>query len=147
VNLVWAVACRQSIIDIQTNNISLINVLEQVNFATSNEDVDNVPIPLEVVSMWARSNFDEPEKANGRWLLFAPSGDELNNLDFDIDLTQHTRARAITRFMGLPFSGNGIYRFVVQLEENDGLWQTVAMFPLDVIRNTSETDDQTVSEN
>jgi hypothetical protein len=52
---------------------------------------------------------------------------------------KHFRAR--TNFQGIPYTGNGVYRFLVQLRTSEAeQWETVAQVPLEVNleRNLSE---------
>jgi len=65
INHIWSVLCRESIIDIDSNTISLINVVEEL-IVDLKPDVKlpmgeklNINVNYEVVSMWSRDSFDD----------------------------------------------------------------------------------------
>ena len=133
---VWTVVCQLRIDDKQSNNISLINVLEQVTFI-SEEGPKGIPIPINVVTMWRRSQLDQPEQATARLSLIAPNEESLFVQEHNLDLTEYQRLRNTGHFDGLPFSGTGTYRFVMELQEN-GEWHKVASVPVEVIEKTPQ---------
>jgi hypothetical protein len=139
---IWSVLCRLSVIDTRRNNVSLIEVLERLGFSGLEIEVDEqqtiaLPYSVELVSMWTRSDLDVPEVAKMRISIKSPSGDILNpeQQDFAVNLDQHTRARIMVQFPGLPFVGNGVYRFVVQgLDEYTEDWREFASVPLELVK-------------
>ena len=134
---IWTVVCEKSITDSRSNNISLINVIEQIRFAPQ-EGVQTVPITgLEVISMWCRSDSNTPETGNSRTTLLSPSGDELGQDKTIIDLTKYQRIRRTWMFVGFPFTGAGRYHFVAQRQIDDQ-WETVATVPLEIILGVPE---------
>jgi hypothetical protein len=128
---VWTVVCQQRIDDKRSNNVSLINILEQVAFV-SEKELNAIPISLDVVTMWRRSRLDQPEQATARLSLMAPDEQVLLTQEYAVDLSAIQRLRASGEFNGLPFHGTGTYRFIMELQEN-GEWHTVASIPVDVI--------------
>jgi len=141
---VWTIVCERSIIDSQSNNISLINALEQIqlmageevqNLATTpgESPIRGIGVTFEVVTLWCRNDPNQPESAPSQALLLSPTGDEMVKNKMQIDLTNHQRMRVKWGFGGIPYSGDGRYLFVVQQEIADQ-WQTVAEIPLDINR-------------
>lgn len=140
---VWTVICRESIVDSRSNNISLVHILEQINFsAPQDELVEGLSYQLDIVSLWVRSDFDTPEEAESRVLFVSPQNEELARTESTIDLTEYKRLRAFGRFLGIPFRGDGVYKFVVEIQTHDKLWKSVATIPLEINHN-SESQDQT----
>ena len=134
---IWTVICEKSITDSRSNNISLINIMEQIRVAPK-EDIRGILLELEVVSLWCRSDADQPETGHTRTILCSPIGDELAQSELiTIDLTKYQRIRASWKFIGLPYSDDGRYHFVVQRQIDDQ-WQTVATVPLEIIRDLPE---------
>jgi hypothetical protein len=135
------VLCRLSIVDRQRNNVSLIEVLEQITFEGKDDPgagMLGLAFPLEIVSFWQRSAPDEGELFRVRLLIVSPAGEPLNmdddQLQYDVDLTQYQRFRMIATIPGLPFVGNGLYRFIVQIyDESSEQWEDVASLPLEVV--------------
>lgn len=138
---VWTVLCRDSIIDRDSNSVSLFNVLEQI---TIRGEMDRgepavAPIEMEVVSLWSRSDYDVPAKGVQRLRLLSPSGETLASGEQEIDLSKHRRFRNRARFRGLPVQGTGRYTFrVEQKREGEVEWQHVTDVPLELTFETEE---------
>jgi hypothetical protein len=141
VDHVWSVLCRLSIIDGQRNNVSLIEVMERLSFKGDFEIEQNkiygVPFPVELVTLWSRSDPDIPEASQARVLMISPKGQVLNEENghtYSIDLTEYQRFRAIGRFEGLPFVGNGVYKFLIQsFDEEHEQWINETSIPLEIV--------------
>ena len=80
---VWSVLCEKSIIDRDTNNISL-DVLERVAMTLqgSREDRVLVPTPIRLVSLWQHDG-ESSEPGRARVRVLGPGGDELGKMEFD----------------------------------------------------------------
>mgnify|MGYP001026944367 CR=1 FL=1 len=138
---VWTVVCRQSVIDRDSNNVSLLNVLEQITLHGEAEaDADEralVPIGMEVVTLWSRSDYDVPAGGVQKLTLLSPSGEVLASGEQHTDLSKHRRFRNRARFRGLPLAGPGRYVFrVEQRETDDAEWHHVTDVPLEVLLAT-----------
>lgn len=134
---IWSVLCSLSIRDAERNNFSLIEIPEQIIFAAPETDeVKGLPVQFDMVSAWWRTDVNQPEQRSGKIILASPENVFLLETTFDVNLSEFKRARSITRFPGLPFTVNGIYTFVVQMEE-ESEWDTVATIPLELIRDIS----------
>src|SRR6266436_4257430 len=105
---VWSVVCSRSATDRETNNISLFEVIEQLNVLGPLPDPAAraaAPIPFEIVSLWARSQPAEAEESTGRLTLIAPNGNEAYAQTFPVNLTENLRMRTQMRSMGFPLLG------------------------------------------
>ncbi|MEA3344807.1 MAG: hypothetical protein U9Q78_00935 [Chloroflexota bacterium] len=133
---VWTVVCSRSVIDRDSNNVCLLNVLEQITVGgkPTAEDVEAIPIEMEVVSLWARSDLDVPTGGAERLTLVSPSGEVLFSGESEIDLSAHRRFRNRARFRGLPIREEGRYVFRVESQADDEVgWHHAADIPLEVI--------------
>ena len=133
--LVWSVLCSRPIVDGETNNISLIDVVEEAHIQTAGLP-GALPIQLTLVSLWAREHPDQPERARGFIQFCDPAGAVQGDISSEIDLTAHTRFRQIVRFVGLPISTVGVHWFnvFVEIEQAGAVTRNqVARIPLDVI--------------
>ncbi len=136
---IWSVLCARSIIDSETNNISIIDVIEQVSVpalppAPAGGTVF-LPLSLELVSLWSRENGEIPENSRCRVQIFSPGGMPAgmpSTIDFQIDLTVHQRSRTRARMPGLPIRESGTCRFVVEMSRN-GTYSQVASIPIQII--------------
>lgn len=146
---VWSVLCARSIIDSETNNISLLNVIEQISVAEEPVEGGFIPGDFELVSFWTRNQDNQPLRTRIRLIAFHPSGSELGVWEAMIDLSQHRRSRHRMKFSGMPADTPGTYLFVTQ-QWDDGRnnWKTESEIPLSVsfvpapAEEGSETQDE-----
>lgn len=133
----WSVLCGKSIIDKDTNNISL-DVLEEITLGILPipEAAAGVicPIQFEVVSLWYRDDIDHPESTQAHINIMAPNGQRLGRSDFEVNLSAYQRLRTRSRIGGIPIpSGqSGRFQFIVEFLENDH-WKEVAWLPLSIV--------------
>ena len=115
--VVWAVLCQSSVIDRATNNVSLFNVVEEIDLVgplplpSSGEVI--APFVFDLVILFARSDVDTPEKGRGRIRVVRLDETRSAPQEFEIDLTKFLRFRVVAKIPGLPLTGAGIYRFLV----------------------------------
>jgi hypothetical protein len=138
----WSVLCQRSLFDQNTNNVSLIDVIERVQF-NAPQELDYMPFRFDLVSLWSRTDLEKPEKSNGRLeIIYAKNGEILHTLEYTIDLTETPRARGQATLRKLPFVGNGLYKFVVSIwEDETQTWQRVASVPLEVNQISSPVEE------
>lgn len=130
---VWTVICSRSSIDSETKNVSLFNVIEQVNVLGPLPDPAEkaaAPIAFEAVTLWTRSNLAEAEESRGRLKLISPNGTEALTQEFAVNLTEHVRLRTQLRSMGFPLLGAGRYIFTIEIQRANNTWETVARVPV-----------------
>ena len=112
----WVIACERVVIEEKAGDVSLIAILETVS--TSRPPANMLPavLPLRfyVAHQWVRSNPKIGERALIRSRLIDPNGEQFATQEASIDLTGSKRARIISQALGLPVSGDGIYRCVVE---------------------------------
>jgi hypothetical protein len=135
---VWSVFCYKGCIDRFTNQISLLDVIEELMLAP-NQLLSNAPpgsafrIPCDIATLWLRSNLSTPERRRMRIRLVAPNGisSDTSQGVIDVDLEATERCRTLLKMEGLPFWGEGLYRFIVELEGNKpDEWYQCAAIPL-----------------
>ena len=139
---IWSVLCRRSVVDSQSNNVSLIDVFEQLQvgispFDSSDTSVSegiSIPVQYELVNFWSKTNEVVEEKGSIRIVLLDPKGKEIKRMDKDLIIPQtNRRMREINKIQGISLKGNGIYNFVVSIKQEDSdLYITVAEIPLEV---------------
>lgn len=118
---IWSVICEKSVIDKDTNSISLFNSLEELSINYSGEkklkktDVKNIPILFEIVSLW----FDESIKDDRKFEIV------LEVLDPNNKITNKSvqecvmekgkkRLRTIAKLNGLGITSNGLYKIIIK---------------------------------
>jgi hypothetical protein len=130
---VWSILCSASIIDSNSNNVSLINVVEQLTLSPDASFPLEIMIGLEIVTLWILSDPDQPAKGKSRLVFVNPSGEESELGQAEIDLTSFIRFRQTARIQGLPLKEPGRHIFRVEYANDaDGDTQVVANIPLDI---------------
>jgi hypothetical protein len=130
---VWSVLCETALIDQDSKLISLINILEQITIPEEPGPDKALPIVVNLVSTWVRSDLSVPGKGQSRINFVSPSGNTLQSLLNDVDLTNYERLRAKGQFRGLKLPEEGQYHFNVEFREDDQHdWSKVASVPFKV---------------
>jgi hypothetical protein len=143
---IWSVLCAHSIIDRETNNVSLIEVVEEVTVQAPIPPGPEGKPPLltitpTIVTLWRREPEDQPTKGRGRMLILAPYQNKPKQISvYEIDLSEKLRLRLYGTLPGIPFRGPGTYRFVIQLQdEGEQEWKEVTSIPLRIVMRAAET--------
>jgi hypothetical protein len=141
--IIFAVLCQHSLLDRDTNSISLINVVEDVGLpaeppepgaAQSAEDISRLsPSNLEMVIWWARTEERTSERGRGRVSIVLPNDQTAITQEMDVDLTSFLRVRSRVHFPGLPDGGPGTYRYQLEYRSGaNGEWERKFEYPLRV---------------
>lgn len=129
--LLWALTCKRAITDQETNNISYIDAIEQIN-------VPRLPASygtqLVISSLWRRG--DEHDLLSIRHRLIAPSGKELAVHCTDPIEMMKPRYRLNIILGGFDIEEEGEYRFNIDVNDS-GNWRTVGDIPISVIVATA----------
>lgn len=129
----WSVLVEKTIIDRETNNVSL-DVVEQIGFAAPGLQETTralIPTKLEIVSLWYRETAAIAERGSARIRVLAPGGDEVGQLTIGIDVATNERMRTRCNFGAIPFAGSGRYQYVVERQDGTAFTE-VARIPLEV---------------
>jgi len=142
---IWSVLCQRSLIDLETNNISIIDVFEELlvnvsqtlktkELPVSELSVMNVSIPYEIVSLWLRDRSDVNEKINIKIVLIDPKKKEIQTIDQPMELKAGSiRYRTRVKINGIAITIPGHYTVQVKIkEENKDNYRLIAELPLEV---------------
>ena len=133
---VWTVLTERIITDKKTNQVSLIDTVEEIKAVFPPGPVQVYPIPFDAwfVSLWTRSDATKPEKGRFRISWIGPAGEILippRPEGEELDLTEKIRVRISTHMISVPSNGNGRYNYIVE-QEIEAQWVRVAKIPVDV---------------
>ncbi len=130
---IWSILCSRSVIDYETNNVSIQDVVEQITI--NGEPVDNgfLPFPFELITLWGRKDNHETAKGIEKVTFITPSGKTDVISEAEIDLINVERHRQRVKFPGIPISEAGKYYFKVELKNGSNDWKEVAAIPLVVV--------------
>ena len=149
--MVWAILCRNAIIDQRSNNVSLIEVIDEITIPvqipesiTNASDQPVMVTDASLVILCARSDFNVPEKSLMRQRIVAPDGDEARTNENEIDLTDDVRLRAIGHIAGFPplITQDGEFTIKIEVKAPDSDWQEMFELPLWVTVQTDTLSDQ-----
>ncbi len=125
-------------LDAFSKSVSIHDVAEDVVIDTaaaptvSEEAPGNAaPFGLVAVGMLRRDNAEVAEEPIGRLIIVSPKGREFAGPEMTIDLRTAGLARTFSSIPELPFTGDGIYGFRLQLKTQDK-WTTVKEFTVPV---------------
>jgi hypothetical protein len=126
--------CGGSSLDQHSNNVTLFNVVEQVNLQPNVDPPPGAFLPLEVHAYFLLGPGELQQPFEVRFALVAQSGLELLT-----DATQHksTTPRYRTRSLGVPApAGPGHYQLCVDIKQpgSDGFTRDSLHWPLVVAR-------------
>lgn len=139
----WSMICEKALIDRFTNNLTIVDVVEEVNLTiqrTSKSEEAGpplVPVDFAVVSLWHRSEPSLAEEGKARVRLLSPSGKLLTKeSELPIELTgDKLRARNILNCRGVPIRESGEYQVQIQQLQKNGRWKTENVIPIAVKLN------------
>jgi hypothetical protein len=142
---VWTVVCSWAVVDRRSNNASLENVVEQVTISDTPRPGGILALQFDVMTLWARADFDVPTSGHGHLVLLSPSGEELKSSEYDIELRRKAkRYRSVVHFDALPVGEPGRYVFRAELWNADKAeWDRMADVPLEVVFEPPETTQET----
>jgi hypothetical protein len=133
----WTIPCRVAITDQDSNNVSLIEVLEELVLAQAPDHVQDarrlVPAFFDVVSLWSRGNLAQPETGYARSSLVDAQDRIVLLHETVVDLRQNVRLRTFGKILGLPVRDSGIYHLKVEARPDEAAaWQEVARVPIQI---------------
>lgn len=137
---IWSVLCRRSQIDIDNNNVSLNEVLEQLAVDIKIKDGDkqpeeiNIPIDYEVVSLWVKEKSEEHVKADVEVNFLDPTSKKLKTFSQPVEMPKTmNRLRTRFRITGLGLTIAGVYSFNVRIKEEGAKeFRKVSELPLEI---------------
>jgi hypothetical protein len=130
---IWTLCCENAIIDSRTNNLSLINLLEQLNVPPGAKVIG---MRMMLVTLWSKSqDVAVAERFRSRALWELPGGERIfgtEEMEQEIPADTH-RLRVLLEVGGVPFREGGYYHFVVEKMSAEDKWETVTRLPLEVV--------------
>ena len=129
---IWSVLCSRSVVDSETNNVSIQNVIEQIIIQAEPQENGFLPIELELITLWGKDEPKEVAEGEERVTFITPSGKSEIISETKIDLTKVERRRQRIKLPGLPLSEAGKYYFKVEVKNKNKEWEKVSAIPLKI---------------
>lgn len=129
----WALCSKQVIVDSKSNNLSLIEILEQFN-------VSDLPIVIPQIyylaSMWGKDSSFENKEETFRFKIVITSNPEKppenEGIEAELKIPQDKkRVRHLVSIQGIPIQEEGTLYFIIYLKSED-TWKEVHRIPIDV---------------
>jgi len=142
---IWSALCTHAIVDSFTNQVSLIDILEEITIFDEPKPKGVVPLNIDLMTFWVRDNLKIPEKGYYRVRFLDPSGSFLKSFDeLEVNLTNHERSRNKISFQGFSAEEEGVYEFFIDKQDGD-VWQEVSQIPVKIIfspeKSLKKTED------
>jgi len=135
---IWSIFCRESKVEADTNNISIIDAYDSIEFdLKTSEEQDSskpvmVPFSFEVVSLFYRDKKGEEETLDVSVSAIDPKGVKLGNFASKLEFkAEHNRMRNRVRFNQIALTSSGTYVFQIHTHTKDKL-NLEAAIPVDV---------------
>ncbi len=139
---IWSVLCTGSSVDSQTNNVTLFNVLEQLNLTRKHDappinlkNGEALPFQMELVSLWRKQGIQDAVTGTIRNVLLNPLGQEIGSQTMPLEIkSPNRRMRSRVQINGIQITGPGYYTWQVRLTDgkND---EVVANIPFEILIN------------
>lgn len=139
---IFSVLCESSIIDKDTNNITINNVLEQIKIAVSLDSTQlsqkdipiNTPIKYEIISLWKEDKPNPNTNYNIELVIVDPDNKVIQSIPqkfkFENGIVRH---RSIFKINGFVATINGTYTFLIKIKaETENKFQEASRIPLDI---------------
>lgn len=145
---IWSVFCQQYIINRDSNNPSLIEILDQINFQGELPDKRPLELPLSpiiyFVSDWKRDSESDRKKYEALVNVISPDSLHIGNFPILVDLEQSSSQCTVGKMDRIVYTVNGVYAFQVYIKENDE-WKPVASIPLEIIHTEPDKEQKSES--
>ena len=142
----WAVVCSQSIRNQETDNLSLIEILDRLIIPHPPMPTEEEPFLIfnyELVICWEIGNDDGENPEVFRLSILDPSGEILLQGQQGLEVTESSKYVTAIQLNGLPITEAGSYKFRLELPSSTdvGEWEEVKVVSLPIIyENTPETE-------
>lgn len=141
---IWSVLCSHSVLDQDSNNLSLFNLLERVTFFPPKNQLTDIkkqmglgklmaPFNFEIVSR-IKKNTEKTIAVDIETIIVDPQKVEVGKFQKRVDLKKEIKnMRFRNKFGSIPFTKNGEYEFLIYMkEQNEKEFSQVASIPLEI---------------
>lgn len=125
---IWSILSESSVIDQDTNNVSLINIVEELQVTlpkgkvlSASNNVNLVSMKCELVSLWKSLEVGKEHVMEIKVSLYDPSNKQVLNEEPALKLHFQKgieRFRSRVRFDALPITTPGTYTFKLYAKDN-----------------------------
>ena len=147
----FTLICRESIIDHETNNLSINQIYEELKFdiaipedahlKRNDQDPVGIQLPLEVTSMFYREKMDSEEDLKLTLIFLDPSDKELGKFELPFKFIEsQRRVRTRMKLNSIALTKRGTYHFKVLLSIGESEMELLETIPLDIMVNVTTSN-------
>lgn len=134
---IWSVLCRSSSIDQDTNNATLVNILERLEVKIPKDNKSEkvfVSIDFELITLWKKNLEGKSMIADCEVDIVDPSGVILQKIRHPLEIkSEFRRLRSRIKMDKLQVTSDGDYLFKVWLKlPGESVYSVVATIPFEV---------------
>jgi hypothetical protein len=141
---VWSVLCTKSIVDSKSNQLTLVEAIQRINVNREQKSLEQEMekhggflFPMELVSLWVRTDPEVGETTTAKLTLSDPTSGVRREWITSVDLESHSSMRLRYGLEGVPWGGAGRYWLVVSESIGEGQWKIWSRVPLEIKINES----------
>ncbi len=136
---IWSVLCTRTVIDINTNSLSMQNCFDEININIIKDEMREnkkmlVPVQFEIIHLLFDEKIDEIREPEIKIELYDPKGENVGNFSQKVMFPKQKRRLRIRTIMNnLPITTEGVYNFIIKLKKtSQGKHEKVTEIPLDI---------------
>lgn len=129
----WSILSRYKIIDKETGNFSLFEVIDHMHVEASKRSSKSavVPEPFTWLTNLRRKNVLEPATGQLKDLVLSPSGETLYENEYKLDLSRYVAMCYERSFVDFEVTESGDYHFIVKVRpEGNKNWSVICDLPV-----------------
>jgi len=136
----WTIFCERTIVDRETNLVSLLNILDQLRMEgppLPKGENAVLPVNFEIVTLWQRQDKAKPERGVMKMSVHDSDGKLVGKPhELDLDLSGNPRFRTTVKVNGLACTGPGDYQVRIEFRE-DGVadWRLATTAILQILHD------------
>jgi hypothetical protein len=140
----WSILCKQSIIDRTTNNVSIIEALEELKInvdipKNSSKEITTIDIPIEYefISLWKRIHKDSMEEYSLQLEISDPDKKIIKTFNQKMILQPGIkRYRSIFKISGFSATKNGEYIFKIETKKDKNIVSSKIPLEVNIIKTS-----------
>lgn len=149
VNHEWSVLCSQALLDKETNNLTLVNVIEQVAFDVQVPKGQILPEGAQIFPMNSvlisriRKTTNDNETVSGKWgvKVLGPEKEIFGFFEKEFEMGSGIKNfRMKANIEGMKVTSSGVYCFEVSLKEGESDYEVVYSVPLEIKLDVKNID-------
>lgn len=137
-----AILCSSASIDRETNNLTVFNIIEEINVlekqlqSSPNNQTNKkvVPLQFELITLWKKEVLDQEVDIKSKIELVDPGNEILQTIEVPLVIKrEHKRFRNRIQMNGLNITTKGEYNFRIYIkEDNEDKFNLVGEVPLTI---------------